>query len=64
MYLLQYFKHKEIPGCDYLPQGCEQMKHGVIYDSYLNIVMHELLRWLRIERQQQPAGWIAAGIKV
>lgn len=40
------------------------MKHGVIYDSYPNVVMHELLRWLRIERQQQPAGWIAAGMEV
>lgn len=40
------------------------MKHGVIYDSYPNVVMHELLRWLRIERQQQPAGWIAAGTEV
>ena len=40
------------------------MKHGVICDSYVKTAMHELLRWLRIERQQQPAGQIAAGIQV
>lgn len=58
--LLEYFKHEEIPGYDYL----QQVKHGVIYDSYVKIAMLELLRWLRGECQQQPAGWIAAGVEI
>lgn len=40
------------------------MKHGVIYDSYVKIAMLQLLRWLRGECQQQPAGWIAAGVEI
>lgn len=39
------------------------MRHGVIY-GYVKTAMHELLRWLMIERQQQAAGRIAAGIEV
>lgn len=40
------------------------VKHSVIYDSYAKIAVHELLRWLRIELQQQPAGWVAVGTEV
>lgn len=63
VYLLQYFKHKDTPRYDYFPSGCEDMKHSVIY-GYVKTAVHELLRWLRIERQQQAAGRIVAGIKV
>lgn len=63
VYLLQYFKHKDAPRYDYFPWGCEHRKHGVIY-SYVKTAMHELLRWPRIERQQQAAGRVAAGIEV
>lgn len=42
-YMLQYFKREELPGYDYLPRGCEQMKHGgVIGNSDVKIAMHEL----------------------
>lgn len=64
MHLLLCFKHKLIPGYDYLPLGHEQVKRGVIYVSDVKVAMRELLRRLRMGCQQRPAGQAAGGTGV